>query len=53
MEQQRAYLKGIGVDLVDLSDQEIKEYNTEDKVFIKVSCKILDAIEEISIRIFI
>ena len=53
MEQQRAFLKGIGVDLTTLTEQEIKEYNTEDKIFLRVSCKILDAIEEISIRIFI
>ena len=53
MDSQRAYLKGIGVNLTDLSDQEIKEYNTGDKVFISVSCKILDAIEEISIRVFV
>ena len=53
MEQQRAYLKSIGVKVEELREQEIKEYNTDDKVFLRISCKILDAIEEISIRIFI
>ena len=35
------------------SEQEIKEYNTRDKVFIAIKCKILDAIEEINLRVFI
>lgn len=50
---QRAYLKSIGTDVVNMDDQEIKEANTEDKVFIKVSCKVLDAIEEIQIKVYI
>ena len=33
--------------------EEIKEANTEDEVFISVKCKILDAIEEINLRVFI
>ena len=53
MEEQRAYLKSVGIDVTKMSDQEIKEANTEDKVFIKVTCKILDAIESINIRVFI
>ena len=50
---QRAYLKSIGTDVVNMDDQEIKEANTEYKVFIKVSCKVLDAIEEIQIKVYI
>ena len=53
MEKQRNFLKSTGVDVKRMSDQEIKEANTEDKVFILVRCKILDAIESISIRCFI
>ena len=53
MEEQRNFLKSTGVDVTKMSDQEIKEANTEDKVFIAVRCKILDAIESISIRVFI
>ena len=53
LEAQRAFLKEIGVDVAKMSDQAIKEANTEDKVFISVRCKVLDAIEEINIRVFI
>ena len=53
IEEQRNFLKSTGVDVTKMSDQEIKEANTEDKVFILVRCKILDAIESISIRCFI
>ena len=53
MEEQRNFLKSTGVDVTKMSDQEIKEANTEDKVFILVRCKILDAIESIAIRCFI
>ena len=53
MEAQKTYLKSIGVDMSEMSEQEIKEYNTRDKIFIAIKCKILDAIEEISLRVFI
>ena len=53
MEAQKAYLKSIGVDISEMREQEIKEYNTRDKVFIAIKCKILDAIEEINLRVFI
>ena len=53
MEAQKAYLKSIGLNISEMSEQEIKEYNTRDKVFIAIKCKILDAIEEISLRVFI
>lgn len=48
---QRAYLKAKGVATDDMSDDEIKVYDTDDKVFLKASIKILDAIEEISLPI--
>ena len=53
MESQKAYLKSIGINISEMTEQEIKEYNTRDKVFIAIKCKILDAIEEINLRVFI
>ena len=53
IEAQKAYLKSIGIDISEMKEHEIKEYNTRDKVFIAIKCKILDAIEEISLRVFI
>ena len=53
MEAQKAYLKSIGVDISEMREQEIKEYNTREKVFIALKCKILDAIEEINLRVVI
>ena len=53
MEEQKKYLKSNGVSISNMSDQQIKEANTGDQVFISVECKILDAIESISIRVFI
>jgi hypothetical protein len=50
---QRTYLKSIGVDTDSMSDEEIKVYNTGDKVFLSAKVTILDAIEEISLPIFI
>ena len=52
-ERQIAYLKSIGVDVESLNEQELKEYNTKDKVFLTSNIKILDAIEEINIKFFI
>ena len=53
MEEQKKYLKSNGVSISTMSDQQIKEANTGDQVFIAVRCRILDAIESISIRVFI
>ena len=53
MEEQKKYLKSNGVNISAMSDQQIREANTGDQVFIAVQCKILDAIESISIRVFI
>ena len=53
MEAQKAYLKSIGIDISEMREQEIKEANTRDKVFIAIKCRILDAIEEINLRVFI
>ena len=53
MDEQRAYLKSTGIDVTKMSDQQIKEAYTDDKVFIKLTCKLLDAIESINVRVFI
>lgn len=50
---QTAYLTGIGVDTSEMSDQEIKEADTGTHVFIRISLKILDAVEDITIPITI
>lgn len=48
---QTNYLKAQETDTDAMSEQEIKEANTDDKVFIAVSIKVLDAIEDISINV--
>lgn len=53
IEAQKAYLKSVGIDISEMREQEIKEYNTRDKVFLAIKCRILDAIEEINLRMFI
>ena len=50
IEAQKAYLKSLGINISEMREQEIKEYNTRDKVFIAIRCKILDAIEEINLN---
>ena len=50
---QETYLQSIGVDTSKLSEQEIKEANTGDKVFLQASIQILDAIEDINLNITI
>lgn len=59
MESQKAFLRSMGYQTIDkrtvdeMDDKEIKEADTKDKVFLKVYCKILDAIEEIDIEVVI
>lgn len=59
LDAQRVYLKSIGYKTPDgrgvdeMEDQEIKEANTKDKVFLAANIKILDAIEEINLPITI
>lgn len=45
------YLVSKGENTGDMTAQEIKEANTGTHVFIKISCKILDAIEDIDIAV--
>ena len=51
--RQEVYLQSVGTDTSKMSQQEIKEANTADKVFLEASIKILDAIEDISLNITI
>lgn len=53
MEAQITYLKGKGIDTDNMSEKEIKEANTDDKVFLTSSIKILDAIEDVTLNIAI
>lgn len=53
VDAQEEYLRNKGVDTADLSEQEIKEYNTDDQVFLKASVSILDTIEDIALAITI
>ena len=53
IDAQRNFLKSIGTDVTKMSEEQIKKANTEDKVFIRVTCKLLDAIESISIKCYI
>ena len=50
---QEAYLQGVGTDTSKMNEQQIKEANTSDKVFLAISLKVLDAIEDIKIDIAI
>lgn len=50
---QEIYLQSKGIDTTDMSEQEIRKANTDDKVFIKASTKILDAIEDANLNVAI
>lgn len=51
VEAQAQYLESHGIDTGSMSEQEIREADTGTWVFIKIVCKLLDAIEDISINI--
>lgn len=53
MDVQRRYLKELGVDISNMKDQEIKEANTRDKVFLKANIKLVDAMESIALEIIL
>jgi len=50
---QEAYLQAQGIDTSKMTEQEIKEANTGDKVFLTASVSILDAIEDINLEIVV
>ena len=51
IDKQVKYLKSIGVDTSEMDEQQIKEANTKDKVFLIANIKLVDAMEEISLEI--
>ncbi len=46
---QKTYLRSIGEDVDNMTEQEIKEANTRDKVFLLSTVRPLDAIEDVSL----
>ena len=53
MVAQENYLISIGIKTDDMSEDDIKNANTGDKVFLVASISILDAIEDIDLKITI
>lgn len=52
IDAQKAYLQEQGIDVNEMSDQEVKEADTDDKVFIKVKLRVVDAVEDININVY-
>lgn len=53
IEATKEYLRSKGIDVDDLTDQQIKEYNTDDKVFLEASGSPLDAMEELEFNMYL
>lgn len=53
LEAQKVYLKSKGVDVTEMTDQQIKEAGTDDQVFLYAKIQILDAIEDITLNVTI
>lgn len=51
IEANKAYLDSKGINTSEMSDTELKQVDTDDKVFLKATIKILDAIEDVSLPI--
>lgn len=51
IDAQADYLKSKNIDVTNMSEQEIKQANTGDKVFLKIVITLIDAMEEISIDV--
>ena len=51
IDKQVKYLKSIGVDTSEMDEQQIKEANTKDKVFLMANIKLVDAMESINLEI--
>ncbi|MFW5436250.1 phage tail sheath subtilisin-like domain-containing protein [Paenibacillus apiarius] len=49
--KQRTYLESIGIDTSKFTEQQLKEANTRDKVFLRGKLRPLDAMEDIDINI--
>ena len=52
VESQRLYLQGKGVNVDEMDEQGIKEYNTDSKVFLKSNVKFVDAIEDLQFSVY-
>lgn len=48
---QKAYLRSLGVKVEAMTEQQIKEANTKDTVFLKIDMVLIDAMEEIDIAV--
>ena len=53
LDAQAAWLAANDTDTSEMSDQEIKEADTGTQVFIRITCTILDAVEDITIAVSI
>lgn len=53
VEENARYLKGRGVDVSEMTNEEIKRANTGSNVFLKATLSMLDAIEDITLNISI
>lgn len=51
LDAQTAFLKEKGTNVDEMDEQEIREADTEDKVYLKATVKVLDAIEEVSLNV--
>lgn len=51
VDEQRTYLRNRGDDVSSLTDKQVKEANTDEKVFLMANIRILDAIEDIALPI--
>ena len=51
LDAQTAFLKEKGTNVNEMDEQKIREADTEDKVFLKATVKVLDAIEEVSLNV--
>lgn len=53
LEAQKLFLMSKGIDVSKMSEDAIKTANTDDKVFIKMTQKVLDAMEDVDIKAYI
>ncbi|HBG1040834.1 TPA: phage tail sheath subtilisin-like domain-containing protein [Clostridioides difficile] len=51
LDAQRAWLKKQNIDISNLEEQQIKEYNTDTLVFLKARIKLIDAMEDVYLDI--
>lgn len=49
---QKLYLESIGIDTTEMDDNQIRQYNTGDKVFISSRVKFVDAMESLTFNVY-